>query len=63
LIANGRLLRQWQAGAEGETAWRTTPAAAGWLVVEIRGGGGELLAVTNPIFLRTDAARPNLTTD
>ena len=62
LIANGRLLRQWQAGEAGETAWRTTPAEAGWLVVEIRGGGGEMLAVTNPIFLRTDAARPNLTT-
>ena len=51
LIANGRLLRQWQAGEAGETAWRTTPAEAGWLVVELRASGGEMLAVTNPIFL------------
>jgi hypothetical protein len=57
LIANGRLLRQWQSGESGETAWRTTPAEADWLVVEIRGGDGEMLAVTNPIFLVSRHAR------
>jgi hypothetical protein len=51
LIANGRLLRQWQAGEAGEYAWPTTPAEANWLVVELRGGDGEMLAVTNPIYL------------
>ena len=51
LIANGRLLRQWQAGEAGEYAWPTTPAEADWLVVEIRSGDGEMLAVTNPIYL------------
>jgi hypothetical protein len=51
VIANGRLLRQWQAKKAGETTWRTTPAEAGWLVVEARGSGGEMLAFTNPIFL------------
>jgi hypothetical protein len=63
LIANGRLLRQWQAGEAGEYAWPTTPAEANWLVVEIRGGDGEMLAVTNPIFLTADAAGRDLATD
>ena len=63
LIANGRLLRQWPAGAAGETAWRTAPAEADWLVVELRSSSGEMLAVANPIFLTTDATRQDLATD
>ena len=57
LIANGRLLRQWQAGEQGEYTWSTTPTEANWLVVELRANGGEMLAVTNPIFLVSRHAR------
>jgi hypothetical protein len=52
LIANGRLLKQWLAGARGEYEWHMTPDQADWIVVEIRGGNGDLLAITNPIFLQ-----------
>jgi len=51
VIANGRLLEQWQTGAQGEYAWKLTPDQADWLVVEIRDTHGDMLVVTNPIFL------------
>ena len=51
LIANGRLLHRWRAGVQGEYVWSMSSAEADWLVVEVRGSGGEMLAVTNPIFL------------
>ncbi|MBI4641797.1 MAG: CehA/McbA family metallohydrolase [Candidatus Tectomicrobia bacterium] len=52
LIVNGRLLNQWMGGAHGEYEWNMTPDQADWVVVEIRGGNGGLLAITNPIFLQ-----------
>ena len=52
LIVNGRLLNEWMAGAQGEYEWNMTPDQADWVVVEIRGGNGALLAITNPIFLQ-----------
>ena len=55
LIANGRLLDQWMAGAHGEYQWSMTPDQADWVVVEMRSGNGELLAITNPIFMRQNS--------
>jgi hypothetical protein len=52
LLANGRLLDEWLGGAQGEYAWALTPDQADWVVVEIRGGDGGLLAITNPIFMQ-----------
>ena len=52
LIVNGRLLNEWMAGAQGEYEWNMAPDQADWVVVEIRGGNGVLLAITNPIFLQ-----------
>jgi hypothetical protein len=51
LIANGRELHQWEAGIRGEYHWNMAPDQASWVVVEIRGGNGDLHAITNPIYL------------
>jgi hypothetical protein len=51
LIANGRLLDHWIAGAHGEREWNLAPYQAHWVVVEIRDRSGGLLAITNPICL------------
>jgi hypothetical protein len=53
-IANGRLLGQWMAGARGEYEWHMTPDQADWVVMEIRGGNGGLLAISNPIFFAAE---------
>ena len=53
VIANGRLLDQQTAEARGEYAWNMTPDQADWVLVEVRSSTGELLAITNPIFLTT----------
>lgn len=52
LIANGRLLHQWLAGPQGGYEWPMRPDQANWVVVEIRAGNGEMLAITNPILLQ-----------
>jgi hypothetical protein len=51
LIADGRLLDHWVAGAQGKREWSMAPHEAHWIVVEVRSGDGELLAITNPIYL------------
>ncbi|MBM4456341.1 MAG: phosphotransferase [Chloroflexi bacterium] len=51
LIANGRLLRVSPTGDQGVYAWRMTPADADWVLAEVRNRDGEMLAITNPIFL------------
>jgi len=51
LIANGRLLDHWVAGTHGEREWNMAPHEAHWVVVEVRGGDGKLIAITNPIYL------------
>lgn len=51
VIADGRLLIEQATGDQGAYQWDTTPAQAHWYVVEIRSAGGEILAITNPIFL------------
>jgi len=53
VIANGRLHSRRTASPHGEMEWEMTPEQAHWLVVEVRGGNGEMLAITNPIFLQT----------
>jgi hypothetical protein len=50
LFANGRLLDRWTSGTDGRFGWRMSPDQADWVAVEIRDGGGEMLAATNPIF-------------
>jgi hypothetical protein len=54
VIADGRLLIEQATGDQGTYQWSTTPAQAHWYVVEVRSASGEILAITNPIFL--DAA-------
>ena len=51
MIADGRLLIEQATSDQGTYQWDTTPAQAHWYVVEIRSDGGEILAITNPIFL------------
>ena len=53
VIENGRLLREWETGAQGSEAWHVTPEQVNWLVVEVRGENGDLLALTNPLFFVT----------
>ena len=52
VIANGRLFNQWMIGARGEHEWYLSPDQADWVVVEVRSAKDDLLAITNPIFLR-----------
>jgi hypothetical protein len=51
LIANGRRLYAQRAGAAGEHRRPLAPADAEWVLAEVRAADGELLAITNPIFL------------
>jgi hypothetical protein len=51
VIVNGRLLHQEPIGAEGKYAWPMAPEEADWVVVEIRGEDGGLLAISNAIYL------------
>lgn len=51
VIVNGRLQNRQVAGVQGELAWNLAPTDADWTLVEIRAADGELLAITNPIFL------------
>ncbi len=53
VIVNGRLLHQEPIGMQGEFAWSLSPEEADWVVVEIRGEDGEMLAISNPIYLPT----------
>ena len=51
IIANGTLLHTLAADAEGAYRWPMALHDANWLTVEIRSAIGDLLAVTNPIYL------------
>jgi hypothetical protein len=50
IVADGEPLREWRAGAGGRRTWRLAADQAHWCVVEMRDEGGEMLALTNPIF-------------
>jgi hypothetical protein len=52
LLANGRLLEERLGGSQGQYTWALRPDQADWALVEIRGGDGCLLAITNPIFMQ-----------
>lgn len=52
LIANGRLWEQRLVGEQGAYRWPMTPEQAAWVVLELRDSAGDMLAVTNPIFLQ-----------
>ena len=51
IIANGCLLHAQDATEPGIHRWSMAPRAASWVTAELRSAAGELLAVTNPIFL------------
>jgi hypothetical protein len=53
VIVDGKLLaeRPTESGA-GSHTWRMTPDEANWVLAEIRGDDGQMLAVTNPIFFQ-----------
>jgi len=51
VLANGQLLHQHVADSRGSITWSVTPADAAWLIAEMRGIDGVLLAVTNPLHL------------
>lgn len=52
VIANGRLQSSQSTGSTGRVEWQIAPEEAAWVVVELRSAEGELLAITNPIFMR-----------
>jgi hypothetical protein len=57
VIVDGKLLTVWPAQGEGVEQWDMRPDEATWVVVEIRAADGEMLAVTNPIFLASSESR------
>ncbi len=54
LVADGRRLHLQPAGEHGEHRRRVAPGEAAWVVAEIRAEKGELLAITNPIFMQAE---------
>ncbi len=59
LIANGRRWTTQTIEGAGSATWQLTPKAADWVLAELRGRDGDLLGVTNPIFLApTHQSRP-----
>jgi len=57
VIADGRPLTVWPAEGRGEGRWDMKQDEATWVVVEMRAADGEMLAVTNPIFLASPESR------
>ncbi len=55
IVADGQVVHSLPAGVRGDYSWTLTPAEARWCVVEIRAAGGEMLAITNPIYLAPPA--------
>jgi hypothetical protein len=51
IIADGKLRDTWLASGPGDREWTMAPSEASWILVEVRTSDGEMLAVTNPIFL------------
>ena len=53
VIVDGKLLAERPAApGDGSHTWRMMPADAHWVLAEIRGDDGQMLAVTNPIFFQ-----------
>ncbi|CAN5681065.1 CehA/McbA family metallohydrolase [soil metagenome] len=53
VIADGKPLIQWVANSGGQRDWTLIAGQVQWCVVEVRSAEGAILAVTNPIFLRS----------
>ncbi len=51
VLANGKLLDRWPAAERGERAWRLEAGHVDWILVEARAEDGDLLALTDPIFV------------
>lgn len=53
VITDGQPMLEWAATASGQRDWTLIAEQVHWCVVEVRSASGEILAVTNPIFLRS----------
>jgi len=53
VIADGKPLLTWAANGTGQEEWTLIAEQVHWSLVEVRNVKGELLAMTNPIFLRS----------
>ncbi len=51
LIADGHRLREWAVQAEGQVAQAVTPGQARWVLAELRDARGEMLALSNPVWI------------
>jgi hypothetical protein len=51
LIVNGVVYEAWLAGNTGSRAWMLDTGHDHWCSLELRGPAGEILALTNPVFL------------
>lgn len=51
VLVDGRPLHQAEVASEGTYAWSMDPADGHWVVAELWSWDGDLLAVTNPLFL------------
>jgi len=51
LIVDGHVQQQQSVSGAGEREWTLSPGSVRWCVLEIRADNGDILAVTNPIFL------------
>lgn len=56
IIVDGKPFLEWTAEAAGEREWTLIAEQVHWCVVEVRDAAGEMLAITNPIFLRSPHA-------
>jgi hypothetical protein len=61
LIVDGRLLEQRSVAEHGEYRWSMRPDQAHWVLVEMRDNKGEMLAITNPIYMESHALEEGLT--
>ncbi len=57
VITDGKPLLEWAANSAGQRDWTLIADQVHWCVVEVRSADGEMLAVTNPIFLRSPHSR------
>lgn len=51
LVVNGQSFHERIIPAQGEDTWLLKPREANWFTLELRSTAGELLALTNPIFV------------
>ncbi|MEZ4732301.1 MAG: CehA/McbA family metallohydrolase [Caldilineaceae bacterium] len=55
LVVNGAVQAQGTVTTTGAQSWRLPAYGPRWCTVELRGDDGGMLAITNPIFLKSDA--------